>query len=86
MDEYIIVRLVPYLGEDTWLDCGGSHLKEKRKKGNGIMELAGFSGLKVMYVLVHLTDRGVTTDWGYRSISEAKSTVPLGKHCTVEAS
>ena len=85
MDEYIILRLVPYAGNDTWVDCGGPHLKEQMQGGRDWMKLLGFSGLRVMYVVVNLTARGVTTDWGYRSVSEAKSTIPLGKRCTVEA-
>ena len=64
----VILRVAPYVGEDTWVLIGGDHLKERTK--NSLLQ-EGEN--KVMYAIVHLKGGQVTTDWGYSSAKEAEA-------------
>ena len=62
----IIVKLAPYVGGGTWLDCGGSHLKERMKRipDFDYMNMTG----KVMYAYITIDDNDPTSgtsDFGY---------------------
>lgn len=78
---FIIVKVTPYVGNNTWLDCGGDHLRQT-VKGMLIDDL--LEGKKVMYAIIHINKNGgAYSDWGYATIKEAKQTIPKGKQVII---
>ena len=66
----IIIRVKPYLGNDTWLDCGGDHLTQL---GDEKSNFASTLENKIMYAIIHVSETGETwSDWGYQSKREAE--------------
>ena len=71
----IIVQVRPYLGNNTWLDCGGSHLTEK---GDEKSNFASTLENKIMYAIIHVSHDGKCwSDWGYKSKKEAEETLKV---------
>lgn len=71
----IIVQVRPYLGKDTWLDCGGQHLTEK---GDEKANFASTLENKVMYAIIHISkNRKCWSDWGYKTRNEALETLKV---------
>ena len=68
MEQIIILKVKSYTGNDTWLDVGGKHIRE-RVKSDGIDD-----GKGVMYALVHIKNDAADADWGYATANEAKET------------
>jgi hypothetical protein len=82
----IIIRIKPYLGNDSWLDCGGAYLTEE---GNEEANFASTLENKIMYAIIHVSeDLKTWSDWGYKSRKEAeatlKATAPKSKLIYVE--
>ncbi|MCL5067621.1 MAG: hypothetical protein M1368_04630 [Thaumarchaeota archaeon] len=82
----IIIRVKPYSGNDSWLDCGGEHLTEE---GNEEANFASTLENKIMYAIIHVSqDLKTWSDWGYKSRKEAeatlKATAPKSKLIYVE--
>lgn len=67
----IIVRVAAYIGKDTWLDCGGKHLREKVRP---LLPVDALMEGKAMYAIIHVQDQCASSDFGYASIKEAEET------------
>jgi hypothetical protein len=57
MEQIIILKVKSYTGNDTWLDIGGNHIRE-RVESDGIDD-----GKGVMYALVHVKNNAASADW-----------------------
>ena len=74
-ERVLIVEVVPYIGKDSWLGCGGDHLKKTINEE--LLEDSGEN--KIMYAIIHLDGKGCTSDWGYGSVAEARKVIK-GRH------
>ncbi|MGA2875080.1 MAG: hypothetical protein ABSE82_06010 [Nitrososphaerales archaeon] len=68
VEQIIILKVKSYTGNDTWLDIGGNHIRE-RVESDGIDD-----GKGVMYALIHIKNNAAGADWGYATAKEAKET------------